>query len=523
MSLRPAAKRSRISSAATALAGGVDRRAGLLLIAILSALGAITVLLADRKPLWNDELFTYYIGRLPGAGDVWSKLATGVEQTPLFFYLVTRASFAIFGHGQVAIRVPEMLGYMLMSVCLFRFVARRSSPIYGLVAALFPVATIAHGYAYEARAYALVLGFSAAALLCWQLATEGGPHRRLAALGLAVSLAAAVGSHYYAALVLIPLLAGEAARSLARRRVDWLVVGSLSGALLPLLLFAPLVREAGEYTTTFWALPTWPSAVRFYPNSLLDRELPAVVGVVLAVAALAALRSSSGPSVRERALRRPPDHELLMLLTLVLLPFFGVALGKLVTGAFTERSVLPAVLGITILIALAAWWTDREAPIVALSLLLVLTMFAGVRLAMRYDDAKADAEQQTQALHFLEGHSEGGVPIAVASPHDFFELSHLAVRDGGPRLVYLADAALAVRYLETDAVDLGVVGLQDIAPLHVEPYRSFVASHPRFLVYAGHGAWDWLTSALDSSGANTRVFARNRRNGDVLFEVKRRR
>ena len=68
-----------------------------------------------------------------------------------------------------------MLGYLLMSVCVFGFVVRRASRLYGLVAVLLPIATIAHGYAYEARAYGLVLGFSAAALLCWQRSAEAGP------------------------------------------------------------------------------------------------------------------------------------------------------------------------------------------------------------------------------------------------------------------------------------------------------------------------------------------------------------
>ncbi len=207
---------------------------------------------------------------------MWSTLATGVEQTPLSFYVGTRASLEVLGDGGIAMRLPELLGFLLMSVCVFSFVERRTSPLYGLLAAVFPVATIAYGYAYEARAYGLVLGFSAAALLCWQVAAEGR-HRRLAAAGTAVALAAAVGSHYYAVLILIPLLAGEAARATARRQVDWLVLASFCGALVPLAAFAPLIAEAEDYSTTFWAQPTWHAAIRFYPDSLMDRALGLVM------------------------------------------------------------------------------------------------------------------------------------------------------------------------------------------------------------------------------------------------------
>jgi hypothetical protein len=148
-------------------------------------------------------------------------------------------------------------------------------------------------------------------------------------------------------------------------------------------------------------------------------------------------------------------------------------------------------------------------------------VFAGVRLVDRYDDAKLDADEQDQALAFLQDHRQAGEPIVVASPHDFFEMSHRAAQEGGPRLVYLSDPALSRTYLETDAVELGVIGMSDIAPLREEPYRSFVASHSRFRVYGRYRAWDWLTSELRARGADTRVVARNPQNDTPLVEVSR--
>ena len=504
----------------TAIGAAIERRARPLLCLVLVAVTAATLVLAHRRPLWNDELFTYYVSRL-GIDDMWSTLATGVEQTPLTFYLATRASLDVLGYGGIAMRLPELLGFLLMSVCVFLFVERRTSPLYALVAVLFPIATIAYGYAYEARAYGLVLGFSAAALLCWQVAAEGGSHRLLAALGTAVSLAAAVASHYYAVLILVPLLVGEATRSTVRRRIDWLVLGSFCGALVPLVAFSSLIADAKDYSTSFWAQPSWHAAIRFYPDSLMDRPLGLVLAVFAAVVAFVGWRGwrrrrSAGPSI-------PPSHELAALATLVLLPFFGVALGKLVTGAYTDRYVLSALVGIAILIALAAWWTDAGVPALGLALLLVFALFAGARIVERSGDATADADAQAQALALLESHRAGAEPIVVASPHDFFELSHRVARDGGPRLhLHRADPALARRYLETDAVELGVTGMKGIAPLRVESFRRFVASHSRFVVYGRYRAWDWLTSQLRASGAHTRVIARNPENEAPLIEVRRR-
>ena len=71
-----------------------------------------------------------------------------------------------------------------------------------------------------------------------------------------------------------------------------------AGAFVPLALSAPLIAAAEDYSTTFWSLPSWTSAVRFYPDSLLDRELAVGIGIVLSVAALVAWRSSRGPARR---------------------------------------------------------------------------------------------------------------------------------------------------------------------------------------------------------------------------------
>ena len=501
----------------TALCAAIERRARALLVLLLAAVASTALVLAHRRPLWNDELFTYYISRLPGVEDMWSKLATGVEQTPLSFYVVTRVSLDVLGEGGIAMRLPELLGFLLMTVCVFLFVERRSSPLYGLVAAVFPIATIAFRYAYEARAYGLVLGFSAAALLCWQVAAEGGRHRRLAALGTAVSLAAAVGSHYYAVLIVIPLLVGELARSVDRRRIDWLVLGSFGGALLPLLAFAPLIAEASGYSTTFWARPRWNKAIGFYRDSLIDRPLALLLAVFTGIGVFIAWRTWR--SRRRDGLRLPPAHEVAALVTLILLPFFGVALGKLVTDAFTARYVLSAILGITILLALTAWWTDRGVPILGVTLLVVLTAFAGARIVEGLYDARDDADEQDQALAFLQTHRRAGEPIVVAGPHDFFELSHRVAQEGGPHLIYLADPAEALKHLDTDAVELGVTGMKDIAPLRVEPYRRFIASQPDFVVYGQDRAYDWLTSALQARRVGTRVIARNPANGEPLVAV----
>ena len=227
-----------------------------------------TVILAGRRPLWNDEIYTYEFTQTRGVGGLWRALETGADQAPPLSYLLTRASFGAFGVSRLTIRLPEIVAFLLFCVCMYLFVARRTNRLYGLVAMLLPTLTAAYYYASEARAYAFVLGFGALALVCWQLATEG-VSRRITVVGLALSLALATSSHYYAVLLLVPLGLGELTRALTVRRIDAWVWVAFTGALVPLVALIQLVRAAHRYSADFWGRPSWSDAPKFY-SFLLD-------------------------------------------------------------------------------------------------------------------------------------------------------------------------------------------------------------------------------------------------------------
>ena len=240
-----------------------------------------TFVVASRKLMWNDELFTFHIARLANVSELWSALMTGADQIPPVFYLITRASFFLFGINHLSIRLPEVVGFWIMSLCLYQFVSRRSSALYGFVAMLFPLVITAYDFAYEARPYGLVLGFCGLALLCWQSAAEGR-YRKVSLIGLAVSCAAAVSTHYYGVLIFFPLALGEIVRSISRRRFDVPVWVALGLALIPLLLFIPLIEQAGTYAANFWARPHWGSIPEFYYFLLIPALSPLVAVLILA-------------------------------------------------------------------------------------------------------------------------------------------------------------------------------------------------------------------------------------------------
>ncbi len=475
-------------------------------------------LIASKEVVTNDELFTFYIARLPHFHNVWDALATGVEQTPPFFYVVTRADMALLGTTTLALRMPELLGFWLMCVCLFHFVSKRSSALYGFIAMLFPVMTTGFTFVTDARAYALVLGFSAFALLCWQWATENR-HRTLALVGLAISLAAAVSSHYYAVLSLFPLGLGEVVRSIRRKRIDvgvWLALGL---SLLPLLLFLPLIRAAQKFAPHFWAKPHWASMFYFYQHFLLAPTVLPLLVILLAVVSYTDFRRPKPDTGEPRLRSCIPAHEIAAVLGFLLIPVVGVVLAKTVVGAFSDRYALPAVIGLSIIIAWGLYTALDAQPELAFALGLLLCVFLVVKEVQTYRRVVEVRAQQASTYVFLEAHAKGDAPIVISNPGEFTVLTYAAPQKLEHRLLYLADPELGLRYTGTNDLEQGLEGMKSWAGLNVQPFRAFVASGQKCYIYVTNypDNYEWIIRALQA--AHWRMRLLKWQGGKILFSA----
>jgi hypothetical protein len=475
-----------------------------------------TCWLASRKLMWNDELFTFYISRLPSLSDIWFALSTGADQIPPFFHITTRASFALFGVNHVSVRLPAIIGFWMMCLCLFQFVSKRSTALYGFAALLFPLVTNAYYFAYEARPYGLVLGFSGLSLLCWQTAAEGN-NRKWSLLGLAGSLAGAVSSHYYAVLLLIPLAVGEMVRSRSRRRLDLSVWLAFGGAILPFLLFLPLIEAAKSYSAAFWAKPYWKSIPGFYQFLLVPAVLPLAATLVWPAVYAAIPTTYRGQNAQPIL----PLHELAAAFGLIGLPIIAVILAKLLTGAFTDRYALPAVIGVSILLAFAVRKSagGRETFGVALVIITCIWfMVLEVRYFQRHQEA---SEEQEQSYQLLRSASGSDLPIVAADLHTFTRLGHYAPSDIASRIVYLADPRASLRYLDQTTVDQGILDLKPWFPLTIQEYNPYLASPRGFFVYGPLGRLNWLLYALTATNRQIELKGRYRDNLFFLVHGKK--
>lgn len=481
--------------------------------------GALAV--SARRLLWHDELFTYYIATLPSFSQVWSALSTGTDGMPPAYYAIVRGSLWIFGNNNIALRLPGLIGFLLLAVALFNFVSLRLSPIYGAITALFPMVTGAQYYVHEARPYGLELGFAALALLCWQRATERR-NRFIALGGLWFSLAVAISCHYYGVLLILPLAMGEVVRSIGRRRIDFAIWACFATSVLPLLFVLQLVLEAAKLAGTFWAPPRWGEAARFYIDLLAISVPPLIASLAIAIVAprFMTFGREGLPAVQPNF----PDHELGAIFGFLALPICGVLLAEFVTKAFTARYVLSGVIGISVLFAQAMHKLLAGRFQIAMGIaLLLLAYFVALewRELTIADNERSDFEK---SIALLRSANKEDLPIVIGEPQTFVLFAHYAPSDIRSHLVYLANTALASEILGFSSSEEGMVQL--VGPwfhMRVVPFEPFLASNHRFLLY---GPWsgNWVNRVLSDQLFRIEFLARLESptsNDKYLFYVTR--
>ena len=223
------------------------------------------LVLAHRKLMWTDEFFTLYLSKT-NWNELWRALSTGGDQHPPSFYYLTHLIFNLAGTTHLTLRLAPLIGFGLFCICLCEIARRVVGRRWALVALLLPLTTPDLDYATEGRGYGIELGFVTFSLLMWILAAEG-KKRTWTVPALAAGLCLSVASHYYAVLLLIPLIAGELVKTRLRRSIDVPVYISFLAALIPLVLFAPIIVQARTYSANFWAKPSWGQMVMWYPQS----------------------------------------------------------------------------------------------------------------------------------------------------------------------------------------------------------------------------------------------------------------
>ena len=467
----------------------LNRRAAIYLIFFSAAYFILAIAEARARPLWHDELFTAYLLRVPTAGHLLDGLASGIDLMPPLYHLILRVLAPMFGDGPVVLRLPSIVGFWMMSLCLYRFVSRRLPAEFGFAAMLLPFCTRASYFMVEARPYGLVLGLGALALVSWQALEVRSRLRPLWLACLMLSLSAAIASHHYAVLLLVPLAAGELVRSLARRSVDWMTVLCIFGAAAMLVPLLPFLRVAREFAPTFWTLPTVGVVLSLYNDWFAHSDW-----VFVALALIAALAWFYRPTAGTPALNVPaPD--VVAAMVLLALPAIGGIAAFVMQAGVVARYVMPGIIGFSIVASYGfARIFDRSH---VLRLLMLGALVLNHEALFRSRDllgGTGELPVATRMERRLRELGESDVPVLVASPHRFLELFYYAP-SLAPRLHYVADADLAFKHFETATADRALILLARVVPIPVGLYPAGLPIASGYYVIDG-APLNWLAREL---------------------------
>jgi mannosyltransferase len=435
-------------------------------VGVALAAAGVAAATASARPLWFDEIFTYHIAAQPTVAALVDALGP-MDPSPPLHYLLVRAAHGLLGASELATRLPALLAFLATSGLVWALVAPRAGPLVALAAVACLPLTKAYDYAYEARPYSLLLACAAAALLGWQ-AAAAGERRRAGLLGLFASLAIACYAHFYAFLVFIPIAVGEAVRTATRRRVDLPVWAAMIGAGIVALPLLPLLRECMTVKPSFWASPS----LRMLGMTLWLYWPLASLGLLGLVASGVTARWPRAEPGTRAARPSLPAHEVAAAATLALLPVVAFVTALVLTNAFLDRYVLPAVLGGILLLAYATRWIPARREAVAAALLVVICGLGAARAGLHLRRALV-AEVPAPTLP-----AEDRLPVVVTSPLTFAQIAHYApgARD---RLVFLLTDVSD----PGSSVDQSVLGLGALLSLRVENAARFLRAHDRFWVY----------------------------------------
>ncbi len=492
----------------------LDRHRHLILTTLALGWFLLLVWVVHVRPFWHDEVYTVLVSRLPLA-TMWRAYLDGIDLSPPLNTILTRPIHLLTGEGPVVTRLPAILSYLTTCVVLFAFVRRRSNTVMALAASLLPMATIAWTYAKEARGYGLTMACFACALYGWSEAAAG--RKPVAHLTLmSAALAAGMWTHYYFVLAFVPLVIGELVRQVQIGRVSWrpwLAFAAAAAAVLPLL---PLAAVASAQRTTFWARPQTFDVSHTY-SFILGRLVTgssariatfSLLVVVPIVAVLVHLRRQRTPSALS-------THDLVACLVALLVPAGGVVLGQ-ITGAFSERYVAYAVVGLLGSVPLLAWSiapARRVFDVAWLALALVLAMqVTRTEIADRrpWQDALSDRP-------ILADWLRGGDDIVVTGHIEYLPIWYYSPTEAQRRVKYLADPEGQLETTGSDTIDRGYLALSRWLPVPVERIGEFGRAHRHFFLYTPGTDETWTERRIRTWNATITFLGRD--GGGSLFEI----
>jgi hypothetical protein len=485
-----------------------------MVVVFVCVTAAVSLAWSHTKLMSQDEMYEFQTDSVPSLAELIHVQKTWpISLDPLLYHALSHEAMQVLGAEAFAQRLPALAGFLLMQVCLFFFVRNLAGERAGAVAAAFPAVTATLFYAVEGRPYGLMLGLYALALLSWQVASRGESGRQWALVALAASLAGTINAHYFGILLLVPVCAAEAWRTLARRRIglriDWAMGVAIASGMAGFLTTRPFLQAAGEFRKNYYngGSVGLHDITRAYRSIFVDYTHMPMSAQHMWMAALVVFAVALVWGCwRVRGELPVTSAEWMLVLALAALPFCGYLLARFVTHSIEVRYVLGAVVAISAMLAIAVSpWLKRDAVFnAALAILGLGIVCSGVarihaeqqKTATRLASLVLPAEERAALLASVDGR------LYVQDMGAFEEDRYYEPdADVQARMTLVYSTAEELRWNRHDTMALTAMHMQHFTDAPVVNYEALRVEPGEHVFVLFHSGWDWTDQAFAQDSA----------------------
>jgi uncharacterized membrane protein len=324
---------------------------------------ATTLYIASHLLLWFDEITTVLIARMPDCKTLWHVVSRQcADSVPPGYHLVVRIFDKLFGHTDVAVRLPSALGMTVGLLVTFDCARRLTDGVHGLMALSLLACSYLPRYGYEARPYGLIFMLAALSLWVW-VHTRDDRVSWAACFGALTFLSVAM--HYYAVLCFVPYGLWEMCKWKPWRPPSRKMIAALLAVLIAAAVFSTHIQaEARGFRSGPARSPSLYSLALSLPNLFLGGWF--LLGLIMVWVALV------GRQARRNPLQPMQTGEAVGWLFLFV-PLAGYVLGQ-ATHLLMLRYLIGTLPGVAVAFSCWLWRHFREARRVSVGILLLLTI-----------------------------------------------------------------------------------------------------------------------------------------------------
>jgi hypothetical protein len=468
-----------------------------LIVSVATAVQMVLAIVIDfRRKMWIDELYTLFTADQKSIWEIIKAIMEGCDTAPPLYAIFVHALLPLIPSEEFSVRLWATVGYGAMVLLTAAFFRRVFSAPYAL-ASVFLICLCTFEWAYEGRAYGLVLGFAGFVLYCWRIMAENKPAPWLRVF-FVISAAIMTALHFQAIFFFVPLFISDVVRSRSGGRMDWKVWVSTAAMIVIVLgLHYPILVTYRKFLPYGWSLALW----KYFPGiiALNIRTIYVyVIAVVLFTVAIIVHRRRFAEAARGLL----DEYVWTAFLLYSISPAVIFALSVYTTQVFVSRYTVWMFIGaggfFVGIFALATKRNERWGAALA-GFLLLAAMVAPIQKAVEKPLLLGTDEALEETMDF----PRDSTAIVVADHHVFMELYHYTSQQIRNRLVYSLSRDQDILYLGYDTGALLMDAIRRRYHLPIVAYKEILKRYDRFYMVSVPG--HYLPALLRQDGCRVTV------------------